>query len=530
MTTTATDVHEATVTISSHELASLEHMLETVEEALVDAQRALAADDYGWAKFGETTGVGFDRAAVKDVVRRARVMAVADPLIRRAVALHVAYVWGQGAAISAKQETGADQDINAIVQAFLDDPSNVAAFTSAQAHEAHERKLQTDGELFHALITAPLSGRVQVRELPAFEVADVVTNPEDAAEVWFYRREFHATRLVAQGSETVTTSGVETIYYPDINFRPATRARFIDGHPVAWDSPVIHTKVNAIAGRGTPDVWAAIPWALGYKSFLEDWATLIKALSRFAFRATAKNRAGATAARATIAARPADATGQVGQTVITGEGQSFEAIGKSGATIDSESGRPMAAMVAAATNVPVTMLLADPGVTGARATAETLDAPLHNVVKARRTLHADLHRAVLHHVIREAVRAPQGPLRGTIRKDPTTGRELVALLGDQPIDFDVSFPSVEKTDPKTLMEAIAAADGLDKLPDLLIVRLAMLALGVEDVDAWLEKVTDENGEFMPPADAAAAADQERAVVPPRTPRQDRVAAGDVVPE
>jgi hypothetical protein len=187
----------------------------------------------------------------------------------------------------------------------------------------------------------------------------------------------------------------------------------------------------------------------------------------------------------------------------------------------------MAAMVAAATNVPVTMLLADPGVTGARATAETLDAPLHNVIKARRTLHGDLQRAVLHHVVREAVRAPQGPLRGTVLRDPTTGRELVTLTEGQPIDFDVSFPSVEKTDPKTLMDAIVAADGIDKLPDLLIVRLAMLALGVEDVDAWLEKVTDDNGDFVPPSDAAAADAQLGAVRRPPTPRQDAVADGDV---
>lgn len=516
-----------TITVPAAELAGLEHLLETMEESLSDAHRLLAAEDYGWARFGELDGSSpIARDHILSVAKLARVMAVADPLIRRAVSLHVAYVWGQGVAISAKQETGAQQDVNAVVQAFLDDPSNVAAFTSAQAHEGHERKLQTDGEFFHALITSPLAGRVQVREIPVSEVADIITNPEDAAEVWFYRREFTAKRLVAQGRATVTTSAAEVILYPHINYRPAMKLRTIDGHPVAWDSPVVHTKVNELAGRGTPDLFAALPWARGYKGFLEDWATLIKALSRFAFRATAKNRAGASAARTAIAARPADAHGQVGQTVITGEGQSFEAIGKSGATIDSDSGRPMAAMVAAATNIPVTMLLADPGVTGARATAETLDAPFHLVVKARRTLHADLIRAVLHHVVREAVRAPQGPLRGTIRKDATTGRELVNLLGDQPIDFDVSFPSVEKTDPKTLMDAITAADGMEKLPDLLIVRLAMLALGVEDVDAWLEKVTDDNGDFVSPSDASAATDQLGAVRRPRTPRQDAVAAGD----
>jgi hypothetical protein len=57
----------------------------------------------------------------------------------------------------------------------------------------------------------------------------------------------------------------------------------------------------------------------------------------------------------------------------------------SGATIDSGSGKPLAGMVAAALDVPITMLLADPGVTGARATAETLDKPLELTTGSRRS-------------------------------------------------------------------------------------------------------------------------------------------------
>lgn len=494
-----------TVTLPAAEVQQLEHLVETLEESLLDAQRLLAADDYGWAKVGDLTGDGvIAREHVKAAVRLARVMAIADPLIRRAKSLHVAYVMGAGCTITAKQETGAEQDVNALVQAFLDDPGNAATFTSGQAREALEGKLQTDGEFFHALPTSPLSGRVQVREIPAFEVADIITDPEDAATVWFYKREFTAVRLTRQGSATVTTKGAETILYPDINYRPATRPRSLDGHEIRWDSPVIHTKVNPTGGRGTPDLYAALPWARGYKGFLEDWAALGKALSRLAFRATAKNRAGAAQVRSVMTTRPVDGSGQVGQTVITGEGQTVEAIGKSGATIDSNSGRPLAAMVAAATNWPVTMLLADPGVTGARATAETLDGPIVKVITARRTLHADVIKAVLHHVVREAVRAPQGPLKGRVMRDPVTGREVVTLVGEQDVTIDVDFPKVDKTDVKTLMDAINLADGLDKLPPLLIAKLAMLALEVDDVDEWLTKVTDDDGEFLDPVETAAA--------------------------
>lgn len=501
-----------TVTLTSAELAGLEHLVETLEESLVDAQRMLAADDYGWSKVNDLNSDGtIGREALREVVKLARVMAIADPLIRRATSLHVAYVWGQGVTIAAKQEDGAEQDVNAVVQAFLDDPSNQPVFTSAQAREQLERKLQTDGETFHTLPTSPLTGRVQVREIPCFEVVDIVTNPEDVADVWFYKRTFTSRQLVRQGATTITSSITQTILYPDLNYRPATRPRSIDGHEVRWDSPVVHTKVNPTGGRGTPDLLAALPWARGYKGFLEDWAGLVKALSRFAFRATAKNRPGAASVRSAIATRTVDATGQVGQTVVTGESQSFEAIGKSGATIDSNSGRPLAAMVAAATNVPVTMLLADPGVTGARATAETLDDPLHRVIAARRTLHADLIRSVLMYVVREGVRAARGPLKGIITRDDVTGREVVTLRGEQEIVLTVDFPKVDKLDVKLLMDAIAAADGMDKLPPLLIAKLAMLALEVDDIDDWLEKITDDEGNFVEPADALAARSQQDAI-------------------
>jgi hypothetical protein len=50
-------------------------------------------------------------------------------------------------------------------------------------------------------------------------------------------------------------------------------------------------------------------------------------------------------------------------------------VSKSGAQIDANSSQPFATRAAAALEVPVTMLLGDPGITGARATAETLDQP-----------------------------------------------------------------------------------------------------------------------------------------------------------
>lgn len=484
-------------TLTLDEAGQLQNMIELLQENLADV---MAADESGWSRVGTDTVPTIDRAQLRLFARLARVMTVSDPLISRGVNLRVAYVWGQGVNIAAAQEVAAEQDVNAVVQAFLDDPSNRPTFTSGQAREKLERRLAADGNAFHALVTSPLSGRVQVRVIPWDEVDDVITNPEDTASPWYYRRTYTTTLIEAGYSGTRSRRETRTVFHPAVGYRPNQRPRSIDGRDVMWDQPVIHTTVNQPDGSkwGVGDAFAALPWARGYKEFLEDWARLVKALSRFAFRATSKAR-GAAQVRSRLGAAPVAGEHQVGGTVITSEGQSFEAIGKSGATIDSNSGRPLAAMVAAALDVPVTMLLADPGVTGARATAETLDEPLRLIMEMRRDLHGDLLATVLGYVIDQAISAPQGRLKGTQRVDPATGLMLYALANDQSRAVEVSWPSLEKIDTKVLVDAIVAADGTDRLPPLVIAKLLLQALGVDDVDDVLDQVTDGNGDFLPPS-------------------------------
>ena len=490
------------------EVDMLQLQLEDLTEATADASRLLALDDAGWVGIGDDGVISAEQ--VGKARAKARVMAIADPLIRRGINLRVAYVWGTGLAISA--DTGATddtntQDVNSVVQTFLDDPSNAATFTTGQAHERLERALAVEGEKFLALATTPATGRVEVRHIPVTQVVDIVTNPEDAEEAWFYKRTWTANEVLSAATGAKTRPVTKTVYYPALGFRPNRRPRTWDGHPIEWDTPVLHIAVNRPEGslRGTPDVLAALPWAEGYKDFLTDWARLVKALSRFAFQATVKGRRGAAAARERITAGPAG-DGQIGQTAIVGEGQKLEAIGKTGATIDSRSGFPMAAMTAAALDIPATMLTADPGVTGARATAETLDRPLELVIMMRRDLWASAFRAVLTYVVDCAVRA--GRLRGTRTVDPYTGRLITALAGGQRPGINIDFPDLSEIDLKTLMEAIEVADNLGKIPPLTIVRIALSALRVDNLDEVLEKVTDpETGEFIDPnlaADTAAA--------------------------
>src|SRR5690606_4610681 len=325
--------------------------------------------------------------------------------------------------------------------------------------------------------------------------------------------------------------------YPALGYRPRSRPSAFGSIEVQWDAPVLHVPVNNPTGwqRGIPDVCAALAWARAAKIVLEDWATLVKALSRFAYRLTVKGR-HRQQAQARLAAAPArDPSGvsfqDVGATALLPLDGVLEAVPKTGATIDSESGRPLAAMVAAGLDLPVTMLLGDPGTTGNRATAETLDWPTEVTLKDRQRLWASVLQRVLRYVIAESVRAPQGVLRGVITQD-RYGRETVALAGDTPTDVDIIFPDLKKVDVTAAVKAVVNAQSTGTMPPDVVLRLLLTALGVRDVDGLVDRMlNDETGEFQwptgPPLDGGqSAVDRARAGGDPADTGPGRMAPDD----
>jgi hypothetical protein len=470
-------------------------------ESVADLERQL--HDPEWVRFAAAAQQEFSPEGIRQIRMICRLYTIKNPLLKRGAALRSAYVWGQGVQITARAngKQAGEQDVQAVVTAFMDDPGNQRVLTSAQAQNELEHALYTDGEKYIACFTNPRTGRVQVRSLPCDEIVDILANPEDASEPWFYRRRWTQVTPMADGSQ-VTENRDEL--YPAIDYRPATRRGTYAGITVRWDAPVYHEAVNKPSewDRGIPDAYAAIDWARAYKVFLEDWATVVKALSRFAFRMTSKGSARAQARQALAAAAPRDpATGRAldaGGTAVTPMDAVLEAIPKSGATIDADSGRPLAAMVAAALGVPVTMLLGDPGTTGARATAETLDKPTELEMGQRRQLHTAMFRRILAYVITEAVRAPQGPLQGSITRDPYTTLETLTLTGDTSTVIDIDWPDLTDTDVATIVKAIVEANSTGTIPPEQTLRMVLTALGVRDVDDLVEAMLDDDGEFQWP--------------------------------
>jgi hypothetical protein len=478
------------------------------EESLAAAK--LSLDDRGWLRLGtygsDTTE--FTAQEHRDISHIARAMTVTHPLIRRGVNLRIGYVWGSGCQITAPAADDDTQDLNAVVQAFLDDPSNRASIAGAQAREENERQLGTDGNVYFALFTELRgNGRVQVRSVHPDEIVDIITNPQDRDEPWYYKRQVQVrTTSSSPGAQPVTA--MRTTWHPAMGYLPNQRARTDgDGNEILWDAPIKHVSVNRLNGwkYGLGDVYAALVWGRMYADFLTDWAKLMKSLSKLAWHASTKTsgRAG------TIRDRMTTPEGEAGGTLVSTDNVKLEAVGKSGATLDSESGRPLAAMIAAGLDVPVTQLLTDPGVTGARATAETLDRPTYLAMNMRRSLWTEVLQDILGYVIDQAIRAPQGPLQGTTTVNPYTGRLEFQLAGEQDRNLEVKWPALDETDPLLLVDAIVKADATGHLPPQEIARLLLHAIGVEDVDAVMETMLDDEGNFKDPELERALADERR---------------------
>lgn len=492
---------EPTVPLAEH--AALANELEIAQESLAGLEQ-LARDDVGWRKLGMEQAQQFTRSGLITIHSACLAAFIKSPLIGRGLRIRRNYVWGQGVEIAARETTeGDDTGVNDVVQAFLDSPEYLRALGSAQAREERETDLGTKGEFFVLAVHDSTARTVRPRLVSAAQITDYISNPADPNEVWLYKRVWTTKqtdlRFVGpDGRIPAPVTVTKTEWHPTLEYRPPLRERvmLIGRDPVVWDEPIQHCAVNAVtdAPWGIPDVYAAIDWARAYAEFLTQWAVLMRALSRYAWRTTAPGSKAAKVKAALAAGTGTDPlTGlpPVGGHAVVSPDVSLEAIPKTGATIDADSGKPLAGMAAAALDVPLTMLLADPGATGARAVAETLDRPLELTTGARQALWVDWIKALLAHAI--AVAEEDG---------------VLTLPEGQPPTVDVTFPPVEQESIQAKLQALTLADGLP-IPPLLIVRLALEALGVEDIDEVIEEMTDEQGNFIDPRVNAAIAAVQR---------------------
>lgn len=487
--------------------------------ALLERIEALewALDNPEWRRLTQSAEQEFTRQGLRDITDLCRVMFLKNPIVKRGVAVKRFYVWGQGWTVEGslmgqtQSEAGAQVkeaiDGNAVqdvIDDFLYDPKNDDVIGSHEARMQLEVELETDGNLFFCFFVNKATGRVRVRRIDFNQIEDVIRNPDDANDPWFYKRTWTEERFDVQTGSVAMVQ--HTAYYPDWRYTPTAKPNTIGGHPVHWDKPVYHVKIGGFSNWkfGLSEVYASIDWAAAYKNFLEDWASIVRAYRRFAFQLTttggsravaaARTKLATTLGTGTAETNPAPVTGSI---FVGSEGQNLTPVRTSGATVSAEDGRRLLLMVAADSGLPETFY-GDANI-GSLATAKSLDRPTELMMEDRQQLWRDVFLNILNFIILWAVKAPQGALRslGRIADEIEDGQhnERVEWNDEADAVLSVEFPPLLQHDIPQMVDAtIKAATlgasgqlaGTIDLPTLS--RMLLVLLGVPDAGEIVEKL------------------------------------------
>ena len=316
----------------------------------------LRREDIGWLPLSalsvDDNALTLD--AIRDHAARARRLATLNPIVKRGLVVRNAYMWADP--VVYKGETPA-------VRRVIDE--NAKACFSVQARVRDEQAFNTDGCVIYLVDKATKTATpVPLKRLGGVATDDVTGD------------------VVALLVNPVVNGDPEWVMLWD---RAGVKIDSTD-YKVSKRLTAVYATVNRLMSEqyGKPDLIGAIHYAQVYKEHLEVAHLMEKSLARLAFKATSVN------------ARQQEAVQQrmrgmgVGGTANIGAGQDIQAINKAGAGIDFSAGTPLAAMVSAALDIPLSVLLTD-GSAGGRQGAETaLEDPTFKALELRRQLHIDM--------------------------------------------------------------------------------------------------------------------------------------------
>ena len=478
------------------------------------AELELALEDRNWLRLAAETNREFSRQGLRAIMMLSRLFYLKNPLINRAVEIKALYVWAQGINITAQ-----DEDVNAVVQAFQDEPGNRSEMFGHQARRLKEVELEVMGNLFFVFFPNVSTGEVRLRSIPVDEIAMIHCNPEDAKEPWFYERVW-TPALIDPTSGAPNIRPSRTLLYPDWQYSPATKPADYGGKTIEWSSPVYHIKIGSLPDMrfGTPETYAALDWARAYKEICEAWQTVNKALAIWAWDIAMKTggpqavkdgqqKLATTAATGLTQLIDSNPPPVMGSMFVHTAGVEAQPIRMNGVQASLEDARRIGLMVGSATGIPETMLMSDVS-RGAHATAKTLDRPTELMMRDRQSLWEEIIQNILQYVIERAAMAPSGALRGRLAVKQSANTALTGI-GDGPTEdlvdrhIDVSFPPILQSDTGADIAAIVSAVTLDgkapagTIPDIKVVaRLLLERLGVGDLDDMMERLFPENAEVQ----------------------------------
>lgn len=480
----------------SNQLLAANIQADHLTESLMRLEMAM--EDEGWRRIGWEIEREFTKQGLEEIVKLSRAMYLANPLIQRAVDVKTYYTWAQGVTYKAKDDT--IQDV--VVEPLMNDIGNKAEIFSHQARVLTDVDQQVDGNLFLVMPTS-VNGDVSIRSIPFEQITEIISREGDYAITTYYRRVWSEDIFDEATGKRSTKQRDEL--YPDWRYHPTRKPDTIGGQKVNWDSPILFNKTGGLKRMkyGVPETFAMLEWARAYKGFLEDWHTLVKSLSRFAWQSTTKPKK-IKDLKSKLEKQgqddPTEGEGEepprqrrrkIGDAFVGKEGDKLEAINKTGAHVSADDARPSRLMVAAASGLPDTILSGDVDI-GNFATSKTLDRPTELMMMSRQTMWGDIYRDIFRYQHDAKVRARGLP--GTEYRDSRTGLMMIQPTLDPTVE--VSFPPVLEHDPKANVDAITTAATLagksdaGTMPAELTSKMLLEALGVDDVEAALKELPE----------------------------------------
>lgn len=389
----------------------------------------LALEDIGWRPLAGYCdgGNSFTLDSLHRTSELCRAVATVNPLVERGLKVRTGYIWGSGVSVVASefvQGPGRPRTVNT-------DPTLPEGLTDVLTGTVAQMEIETsaacDGNLFFLVDRKAKT----VQRVPFDEISGGVSQRGNKEKLLYIRRTWNDWDLeyatngdidaqpftnpkpgrrsdrswIGPNADDVRPSSdeaqysIKSVWYPTFTITAANRramAGMVQRDRI-WNEPTDHNRVmvhipfNRMTGWrwGVPDVLPAVWWTKAYKEYLENCAVLTKAYARFAWKVTNEKSRGVrrTAAQLAQTPRTDPATGQplaVGASAVLGAGQDLAAVGNTRA-VDFDAGRPLAAMVAAALDVPLPALTEDPSI-GNKSTSEALDKSTVLVMQARQRM------------------------------------------------------------------------------------------------------------------------------------------------
>ncbi|MHB1418467.1 MAG: phage portal protein, partial [Bacillota bacterium] len=474
----------------------LKEDIQTLHESvskLSEAVLELRAEERGWMNVSQTFVPwelsGQDR---QKVIEKVRDMYKRNPLAGQIVDLKRYFTMGQGIGFKAE-----DPEVNEVLKAFWKDESNKWFQRQSQLSD----DLEIDGEFFLRFFTSDITGRIQVRCIPAWQITDIITDQDDSEKPLFYRREWVEQRWDT-GSKMYAIvkhhTGVEADYIPA--------------------DEILHVKIGAplYSRFGNSPLYRVINWMDAYKEWLEDRVKLNKAKATFAWKKKVKSPMGALAGMASavtatlnkvISGTTAVTPPKTGGVIVENDAVEWSVVNTTiGADDASEDGRAIKLMICAGSGV-FEHYLGDAKV-GNLASTKSMELPMLKMLEWRQKLFEEaVFLPVFQRVIRAAIEAGILPEKVKVTRQEN-GKEIELEIPAEQVHIDIDFPPLVLKEIKDLTDALIkqVQEGLKSK------QTAGMEIGVEDWEQEKTMMAAEREE-----DAARRREDDTNLYPPFTP-------------